>query len=78
MAAGPECWDLGPDLPLPGAGLALSVCSEVGDYSLTISGGTLVVDAEGDGLAFNGTASMSGGAVVVAGPTNSGDVTVDR
>ncbi len=77
MAAGPECRDLGPDL-LDGAGLALSVCSQVGDYSLTISGGTLVVDAEGDGLASNGTASMSAGTVVVAGPTNSGDFTVDR
>jgi hypothetical protein len=77
VAAGPECRDLGPDL-LDGAGLPLSVCSQVGDYSLTIGGGTLVVDAEGDGLASNGTASMSGGTVVVAGPTNSGDFTIDR
>jgi hypothetical protein len=50
---------------------------QVGDYSLTITGGTLVVDAEGDGLDSNGTASMTGGTVVVNGPSNSGNGALD-
>ena len=37
----------------------------------------MVVDAEGDGLDSNGTASMTGGTVVVAGPTNSGNGALD-
>ncbi|SCF10714.1 protein of unknown function [Micromonospora haikouensis] len=41
----------------------------VGDYSVTITGGTLVVDSGGDGLDSNGTVTMTGGTVVVNGPT---------
>ncbi len=37
--------------------------------TVTISGGTLVVDANGDGLDSNGTISMTGGDVTVYGPT---------
>ena len=58
-------------------GAARWVATEVGDYSLTITGGTLVVDAEGDGLDSNGIATMTGGTVVVAGPTNSGNGALD-
>lgn len=36
---------------------------------LTISGGTLLVDAQGDGLDSNGTIEMTGGEVTVFGPT---------
>ncbi|MDK2981393.1 MAG: hypothetical protein PWQ55_1740 [Chloroflexota bacterium] len=48
-----------------------------GSYTLTINGGTLVLDAGGDGLDSNGTISMSGGLVIVNGPTNSGNGAVD-
>ncbi|MFD1953209.1 carbohydrate-binding domain-containing protein [Paenibacillus thailandensis] len=44
---------------------------------LTISGGYLYVDADGDGLDVNGSASMSGGTVIVNGPTNSGNGSLD-
>jgi len=45
--------------------------------SLTITGGTLHVDAEGDGLDSNGVAEISGGDVVVEGPTNGGNGALD-
>ncbi|WP_297082174.1 carbohydrate-binding domain-containing protein [uncultured Demequina sp.] len=38
---------------------------------LEISGGTWVLDAEGDGVDSNGNVEMTGGTVVVAGPTQS-------
>ncbi|MFC7876647.1 carbohydrate-binding domain-containing protein [Isoptericola sp. NPDC057391] len=45
--------------------------------SVTITGGTLRVDAEGDGLDSNGVAAISGGDVVVEGPTNGGNGALD-
>mgnify|MGYP000884347351 CR=1 FL=1 len=41
----------------------------VGDYYLYINGGTIVVNANGDGLDANGSIEMSGGLVLVNGPT---------
>lgn len=49
----------------------------VGDFSLDISGGSVTVNAEGDGLDSNGNASISGGTVVVNGPTNDGNGALD-
>lgn len=40
-----------------------------GDYSITINGGTVLVSSLGDGIDANGTLAMSGGTVVVQGPT---------
>lgn len=48
-----------------------------GDFSVEISGGTLTINAEGDGLDSNGNASISGGTVVVNGPTNNGNGALD-
>ncbi|MFE7406493.1 carbohydrate-binding domain-containing protein [Isoptericola sp. NPDC057559] len=45
--------------------------------SLTVTGGTLHVDAEGDGLDSNGVAVISGGDVVIEGPTNGGNGALD-
>lgn len=45
--------------------------------SLTITGGTLHVDAEGDGLDSNGVAVVSGGDIVIEGPTNGGNGALD-
>ncbi|GAA3448104.1 carbohydrate-binding domain-containing protein [Planomonospora venezuelensis] len=42
-----------------------------GDHSVTVTGGTLVIDSAGDGFDSNGTAAISGGTVVVNGPTQS-------
>lgn len=40
-----------------------------GDYYLYINGGTILVDAAGDGLDANGAIEMTGGLVIVNGPT---------
>lgn len=48
-----------------------------GNGLLSISGGTLTVDASGDGLDSNGSIAMSGGTVIVNGPTNSGNGALD-
>lgn len=50
---------------------------DVGPYTATITGGTLVINAEGDGFDSNGTASITGGTVVVSGPTRSGNGALD-
>ena len=44
---------------------------------LNISGGTLYVDSDGDGLDSNGNFTLSGGTVIVNGPTNSGNGSLD-
>ncbi|MBK8446102.1 MAG: carbohydrate-binding domain-containing protein [Micropruina sp.] len=44
---------------------------------LSISGGELTVTADGDGLDSNGDIAMSGGTVVVNGPTNNGNAALD-
>ncbi|MEV6966159.1 carbohydrate-binding domain-containing protein [Hamadaea sp. NPDC051192] len=49
----------------------------VGDYSLTIAGGTVVVNADGDGFDSNGTAKITGGTLVVNGPTMDGNGALD-
>jgi hypothetical protein len=46
-------------------------------YQLTITGGSTVIDAEGDGLDSNGYATMTGGTVVVNGPTGDGNGAID-
>ena len=45
--------------------------------SLNISGGTIYVDSSGDGLDSNGSIKMSGGKVIVNGPTNDGNGSLD-
>jgi hypothetical protein len=48
-----------------------------GDYTVTVTGGTLIIDSEGDGLDSNGDASITGGTVVVNGPTGQGNGALD-
>jgi hypothetical protein len=48
-----------------------------GDYYLHINAGRIVVDADGDGLDANGNIEMSGGVVLVNGPTSSGNGALD-
>jgi len=45
--------------------------------TLTITGGYLSVDAQGDGLDANGGIVMSGGTVIVNGPTQNGNGSLD-
>ena len=44
---------------------------------LLITGGTLTVKADGDGLDSNGALEVSGGEVYVSGPTSDGDSAID-
>ncbi|WP_077603493.1 carbohydrate-binding domain-containing protein [Oceanobacillus sojae] len=44
---------------------------------IIINGGTLAVDAQGDGLDSNGNIEMSGGTVTVDGPTDNGNGALD-
>lgn len=44
---------------------------------LSIEGGMLVVDATGDGIDVNGSATMSGGTVIVHGPTANNNAPLD-
>jgi hypothetical protein len=50
---------------------------EVGDYKLVVTGGTLIVKAISDGLDSNGTATFSGGTVVLYGATSRGSGALD-
>jgi len=48
-----------------------------GTASLIISGGTIYINSAGDGLDANGSIAMSGGLVIVNGPTSSNNGAVD-
>lgn len=58
-------------------GSLLGFNSNTEDYYISISGGNITVNADGDGLDSNGTIALSGGFVVVYGPTNSGNGAID-
>lgn len=47
------------------------------DSSITISGGTLRIDASGDGIDSNGALTVSGGEIYVSGPMSDGDSALD-
>ncbi len=51
--------------------------SSSANYMLNINGGYIVVDAAGDGLDANGSITMTGGIVLVNGPTTSGNGALD-
>ena len=61
------------DGAMPGGGGTF----EVVDAAINISGGTVTVNAEGDGIDSNGTATFSGGTVTVNGPTAGGNNALD-
>ena len=50
---------------------------ETGNNTLHINGGYIVVNAGGDGLDVNGPITMTGGVVIVNGPTNDGNGAID-
>lgn len=51
--------------------------SSSSDGSITISGGTIYVNASGDGIDANGTLTISGGNTIVCGPTQGDTATLD-
>ncbi len=61
----------------PGAAPSQDTFSYTGDDYLYINGGTLVVHATGDGLDVNGAIQMTGGTVLVHGPTENMNAALD-
>ncbi len=55
----------------PGNAAGSSSCS------VNISGGTIRIDASGDGIDSNGDLNVSGGTIYISGPTNGGDSALD-
>ncbi len=51
--------------------------NESGNSNITISGGTLYINAGGDGIDANGIIYINGGTVTVDGPTDSGNGAID-
>ena len=51
--------------------------TQAAEFSITINGGEIYVDADGDGLDSNGTLVINGGTVYVEGPTNDGNGIMD-
>ncbi len=58
-------------------GSILGFNSSGAEQYLSISGGCVTINADGDGLDSNGTMAMSGGTVIVFGPTQSGNGAID-
>lgn len=50
---------------------------EVVDAAVNITGGTVTVNANGDGIDSNGTATLSGGTLIVNGPFSGGNASLD-
>ena len=50
---------------------------ESGDSHLYVNGGYIVVDAQGDGIDINGAVDMTGGVVIVNGPTGNNNGALD-
>lgn len=50
---------------------------EVVDAAINVSGGNITVNAEGDGIDSNGVTTLSGGTLIVNGPSQSGNAALD-
>ena len=64
-------------LTVLGTGYALATRCYNTCFAITNDHGTLLVDAGGDGLDSNGSLTVSGGVVLVSGPTSSGNGALD-
>lgn len=51
--------------------------ADSGNSKITINGGNIFVDSSGDGIDANGSIYINGGTIVVNGPTNSGNGSLD-
>ena len=59
------------------AGPGQDMFTTAGSYYLYINGGSIFVNADGDGIDSNGSIEMTGGTVVVNGPTNNANGALD-
>ena len=50
---------------------------EVVDAAINVSGGNITVNAEGDGIDSNGVTTLSGGTLIVNGPSQGGNAALD-
>ncbi len=60
-----------------GSGMDMQQTGSAENNLLSINGGYVYVNAEGDGLDSNGSISMTDGTVIVSGPTNAGNGSLD-
>jgi len=60
-------------MQMPGRGMVMTA----GTNTLSITGGYLFVSAGGDGLDINGPITMTGGTVIINGPTDNGNGALD-
>lgn len=60
-----------------GGGMGGGGTFEVVDATINISGGTVTVNTNGDGIDSNGTATLSGGTLIVNGPFTGGNASLD-
>ena len=69
----------GPGAGAPGGGAPGGPGGEaaIEGYFVEMSGGTLVIDAGGDGFDSNGSATVTGGTIVINGPTSDGNGAID-
>ena len=68
----------GGDIGIVSSDDGINVAGDVaGAYHLTIHGGAIAVYAGGDGIDANGSITMTGGVVLVHGPTNQGNGAID-
>lgn len=63
--------------PQAGGGMGGGGTFEVVDATINISGGTVTVNANGDGIDSNGTPTLSGGTLIVNGPFTGGNASLD-
>ena len=63
--------------PQAGGGMGGGGTFEVVDATINISGGTVTVNANGDGIDSNGTATLSGGTLIVNDPFTGGNASLD-
>ena len=60
-----------------GGGMGGGGTFEVVDATINITGGTVTVNTNGDGIDSNGTATLSGGTLIVNGPFTGGNASLD-
>ncbi len=78
VAGGADASGMNPGMPVPGekrqrpgGGPGMDMFAASGNYLLTINGGSILVNADGDGIDSNGSITISDGLVIVNGPTES-------
>ena len=70
---GQQGMDQPPQGGMPGGGGTF----EVVDAAINVSGGHVTVNAEGDGIDSNGVTTLSGGTLIVNGPSQGGNAALD-